>query len=215
MYLPMPHARSHIPTYRTQVHDEALSWWDWAHAHHRLVGRGAPHSWARSISRQLADIARPNASRCVGATAWLKGTGMTHTMHYLVTVHCCGDQWIVHVPRLKAWTMTDAKDMIKSAAVQLISEAAETASASIDVNLAGGRVVSSIQEFTLSAAGSQARLVSPRLSGDALADALLDRRHRPDHSVLDRGGYPPACRGFRAAPPAFGEIRTRTLKGAR
>ncbi|MGF6884909.1 nucleoside-diphosphate-sugar epimerase [Nocardia sp. GAS34] len=40
------------------VHDEALSWWDWAHAHHQLVGRGAPHRESVAMLRVRSAVRR-------------------------------------------------------------------------------------------------------------------------------------------------------------
>lgn len=40
------------------VHDEALSWWDWAHAHHQLAGHGAPHRESVRVLRMRSAVRR-------------------------------------------------------------------------------------------------------------------------------------------------------------
>ncbi|MEV5649546.1 hypothetical protein AB0L57_14960 [Nocardia sp. NPDC052254] len=75
--------------------------------------------------------------------------------HYLVSVHCCGPRWIVHVPAVGAWALGDSKRAIKLVARQLISSITGVGAAEFELDLIHGRAVATVDEFSSAAIFAQ------------------------------------------------------------
>ncbi len=66
---------------------------------------------------------------------------------YLVKVHCCGVQWVVHVPAVNRWVLVEHKKAIEAIAHAMIAEITGVALTSFGLDLSPGRVVNSVDEF--------------------------------------------------------------------
>lgn len=66
---------------------------------------------------------------------------------YYVKVHCCGPEWLVHVPAVDRWTVTGDKRSIESTAQELIADMTGARIDSFSVDLVMGRAIGSAAEF--------------------------------------------------------------------
>ncbi|PFX00454.1 hypothetical protein CJ469_04274 [Nocardia farcinica] len=78
---------------------------------------------------------------------------------YYVKVHCCGPEWLVHVPAVDRWTVTGDKRAIEATARSLIADVTRTSAGEFDVDLVAGRALGSAGEFA--STGSLRRWVAP------------------------------------------------------
>jgi hypothetical protein len=74
---------------------------------------------------------------------------------YLVKVHCCGVRWIVYVAAVESWTLVKDKKAIRPAAAQMISARTNVPRDSFGMDLAEGRVFTTVDEFTATALFAQ------------------------------------------------------------
>lgn len=68
-------------------------------------------------------------------------------LRYYVKVHCCGPEWLVHVPAVDRWTLTGDKRSIEATAQELIADVTGKEVESFTVDLVAGRAIGSAAEF--------------------------------------------------------------------
>lgn len=68
---------------------------------------------------------------------------------YYVKVHCCGPQWLIHVPAVDRWTVTGDKSAIRATARQMIAAMTGHADHSFELVLVAGRAVRDVEEFAV------------------------------------------------------------------
>ncbi len=68
-------------------------------------------------------------------------------MRYLVTVHCCGSDWIVRVPAVDRWSVTTDKRSVPEVARMMIAQVLGVSRECFDLDLTTGRAVGSVDEF--------------------------------------------------------------------
>src|SRR5690606_37438573 len=67
----------------------------------------------------------------------------TSVLRYYVKVHCCGPEWLVHVPAVDRWTVTGDKRSIEATAQELIADVTGKSAESFTIDLFAGRAIGS------------------------------------------------------------------------
>ncbi|MEU6563151.1 hypothetical protein [Nocardia nova] len=75
--------------------------------------------------------------------------------HYLVKVHCCGPNWLIHVPALELWTMANDRRKVTPTAQAMVADATQTRLDEVQLDMAAGRVLGSVGEFTMAESFAQ------------------------------------------------------------
>ncbi|NQE72508.1 hypothetical protein NG2371_06997 [Nocardia gamkensis] len=69
--------------------------------------------------------------------------------HYHVTAHCCGPHWLIHVPAVDRWTVTEDKSTIRSTARQMIATTTGHDDNPFALHLVAGRALRDAEEFAV------------------------------------------------------------------
>ncbi|HLS79326.1 MAG TPA: hypothetical protein VK083_21300 [Nocardia sp.] len=75
-------------------------------------------------------------------------------LRYYVKVHCCGPEWLVHVPAVDRWTVTSDKRSIEATARELIADLTGKNADSFTIDLVAGRAIGSPAEFAPACRGA-------------------------------------------------------------
>jgi len=68
---------------------------------------------------------------------------------YYVKVHCCGPQWLIHVPAVDRWTVTGDKSAIRATARRMIAATTGHGAHSFELDLVAGRAIRDAEEFAV------------------------------------------------------------------
>ncbi|WP_067859134.1 hypothetical protein [Nocardia shimofusensis] len=71
---------------------------------------------------------------------------------YYVKVHCCGPQWLIHVPAVDRWTVTGDKSAIRATARQMIAALTGHGGDAFELELVAGRAIRDAEEFAVGCA---------------------------------------------------------------
>ncbi|WP_040795287.1 hypothetical protein [Nocardia higoensis] len=77
---------------------------------------------------------------------------MNDVRQYYVKVHCCGPQWLIHVPAVDRWTVTGDKAAIRATARQMIAAMTGGGGSSFELDLVAGRAIRDVEEFAVGCA---------------------------------------------------------------